>query len=273
MFVANNKTTKKLKDKALIAALLLYLSYKTHGFYFLNGRNDMDILEFLKSRRAVRHFTAKKIHDEEIEKVLEAGRYAPSPLNSQPWNFTLVRNKSSLSRLASTARHGSFLSEAQLLIIVSVNKEVTMDDWLIQHNQHIYSGVAAMQNMWLEASSLSIGCCWVTIDKLTAKEVISLPDSQELLGGLALGGMDETVINPHDEKDRKPLSTIISIEKFGDKENCEFESCCGCLKLVPKSAANSFEGKDYIRYFCGKDCYVQWQKQTDKWLNNKNDKD
>lgn len=204
----------KSKGKQGAVQIWLYSNYLT---YILEGYSEMNILRLLKNRCSVRHFTAKKIDDKQIEKIIEAGRYAPSPLNSQPWHFTLVQNKSSLRRFAATARHGSFLSHAQLLIIVSVNKEVIIDDWLIQHNQHIYSGVTAMQNMWLEASSLGIGCCWVTIDKTTAKEVICLPDSQELLGGLAFGGLDEADVHSHKKEDRKPSSMIVSFEKFGDK--------------------------------------------------------
>ena len=43
----------------------------------------MDILEFIKSRRSTRKFTAKEIEAEKLDQILEAGRYAPSGGNSQ----------------------------------------------------------------------------------------------------------------------------------------------------------------------------------------------
>ena len=44
-------------------------------------------------------------------------------------------------------------------------------------------------------------------------------------------------------------------------------NCCECCKQVPKSAALSFEGKEYILYFCDAECYKQWRLKTDQWLN------
>lgn len=63
---------------------------------------------------------------------------------------------------------------------------------------------------------------------------------------------------------------MISFEIYGTKEVCETECCHACLKMIPKSAAYSPEGEDYIRYYCELDCYTQWRKQTEKWLNKNN---
>lgn len=175
----------------------------------------MDMFDLIKSRRAVRCFMASELDEKTIEKILEAGQYAPSPQNSQPWHFTLIRSKETLKHLASAAQHASFLSKAPLLIIVTVNKETPIDDWLIQHNQHVYSGAAAMQNMWLAAWSLDIGCCWVTLDETITRKLISIPDNQVLIGALALGHMEENTHQLHEEGDRKPLSLITSFEQYG----------------------------------------------------------
>jgi len=40
-------------------------------------------------------------------------------------------------------------------------------------------------------------------------------------------------------------------------------SCHICLKVVPKSVAESPEGSEYVYYFCGAECYETWQKQPD----------
>ncbi|WP_058495140.1 MULTISPECIES: DUF3330 domain-containing protein [Legionella] len=229
----------------------------------------MDMIDLILSRRAVRSFNSRELDEQTIEKILEAARYAPSPQNSQPWHFTLIRNKASLEYLASAAKHAVFLSKAPLLIIVTVNRDVALDDWLIQHNQHVYSGAAAMQNMWLAAWSLDIGCCWVTLDETTTRKLVAIPEEQVLIGALAIGYLDDNLPKPHEEGDRKPLSSMTSFEQFGKSEQCDTESCFTCLKLVPKSAARSFEGEEYIKYFCGQDCYTEWQKQTKKWLNDK----
>ncbi|KTD71189.1 DUF3330 domain-containing protein [Legionella tucsonensis] len=229
----------------------------------------MNILELIKQRRAVRAYTNKELKEKDIESILQAGQYAPSPLNSQPWHFTLIRNKDKLKILADKAQHASFLSQAQLLIIVTVDTSVDIDKWLKQHNQHLYSGAAAMQNMWLAAVALDIGCCWVSLDEAFTKEQISIPKEHAIIGGLALGHHKEP-LKTHAEEDRKILPILTSFEQFNLQENCETESCYTCLKQVPKSAANSFEGDDYVRYFCGNECYAEWKKQTQKWLDEDN---
>jgi len=229
----------------------------------------MNILELIKQRRAVRAYTDKELKEKDIESILQAGQYAPSPLNSQPWHFTLIRNKDKLKILADKAQHAAFLSQAQLLIIVTVDTSVDIDKWLKQHNQHLYSGAAAMQNMWLAAVALDIGCCWVSLDEAFTKEQISIPKDHTIIGGLSLGHHKES-LKAHAEEDRKVLSLLTSFEQFNLKENCTTESCYSCLKQVPKSAANTFEGEDYVRYFCGNKCYAEWKKQTQKWLDEDN---
>ncbi len=75
-----------------------------------------------------------------------------------------------------------------------------------------------MQNMWLSAWSLDVGCCWVTLDEKTTRKRISIPKEQVLIGALAFGYMDENTRKVHDEDDRKPLSLMTSFEQFGKSE-------------------------------------------------------
>jgi len=175
----------------------------------------MNILELVKQRRAVRVYTDKVLKQKDIETILQAGQYAPSPLNSQPWHFTLIHNKNKLKILADKAQHASFFSQAQLLIIVTVDMGVDIDKWLKQHNQHLYSGAAAMQNMWLAAVALDIGCCWVTLDEAFTKKQISISKEHTIIGGLALGHPKEP-LKAHVEEDRKALHLLTSFEQFGD---------------------------------------------------------
>ncbi|QBR83778.1 DUF3330 domain-containing protein [Legionella israelensis] len=230
----------------------------------------MELFELIKQRQAVRQYSDKPLNEKTIEMILKAGQSAPSPLNSQPWHFTLVRDKQNLKSLAKKARHASFLAQTSLLIIVTVHTKPEMDEWLIQHNQHLYSGAAALQNMWLTAYSLGIGGCWVTLDELFTKKLILIPEEQTIIGGLSLGHFTEKS-KTYEEKNRWPLPVLTSFEQFNKQENCKTENCYACLKLVPKSAAHSFEGEDYVWYFCGKECYREWKKQTQKWLDENNE--
>lgn len=180
----------------------------------LSRMENMQTLEAIKTRRAVRGWSDKEVADDTLQQILEAGRYAPSPLNSQPWHFTVIRNTNTIKKLMEKANHGSFLTAAKVVIVVTVSQEAKVDQWLSEHEQHIYSGVCAMENMWLAAWDMGLGVCWVTVDEKTTRELLGLPDNHKLLGSLALG-YPSTPARPRTDKDRRPLSEMVSYEEFG----------------------------------------------------------
>jgi nitroreductase len=63
-----------------------------------------DILEVLKSRRTTRSFTDEIIKEGELMILLEAGRYAPSGHNDQPWFFTVIQNYEMIKALNEKAK-------------------------------------------------------------------------------------------------------------------------------------------------------------------------
>lgn len=173
----------------------------------------MNTLEAIKTRRAVRAWLDKNIPEDILHSILEAGRWAPSPLNSHPWQFIVIRNKATFGVLQDKANHGSFLSGANVVIVVVVDKNAKVDSWLAGLKQHIFSGVCALENMWLAAWDLGLGGCWVSLNEQTTRQVLSIPDTYELIGSLALGYPAE-VAKLHEESDRRPLSEMVSNEKF-----------------------------------------------------------
>lgn len=63
-----------------------------------------EIMANIKGRRSRRRFLDKNIPDAAVEEILEAGRYAPSALNKQPWKFIVVSNKGVILKLSGLAR-------------------------------------------------------------------------------------------------------------------------------------------------------------------------
>jgi nitroreductase len=51
------------------------------------------MLQIIKSRRSTRSFLPEQIKEDELQAILEAGIYAPSATNQQPWHFTVIQNK------------------------------------------------------------------------------------------------------------------------------------------------------------------------------------
>lgn len=173
----------------------------------------MNTINAIKTRRAVRDWTDQEISAESLQTILEAGRWAPSPLNSHPWHFTVIKNNETLAKLSPQAHHGPFLSKANLAIVVTVDKNAKVDEWLSEHEQHLYSGACAIENMWFAAWDLGLGGCWITLDDKITRSLLAIPDNHVLLGSLALG-YPKQAPNSHQEEDRRPLAQMVSYERF-----------------------------------------------------------
>ncbi len=63
-----------------------------------------DIYEVMQTQRAIRRWTAEPVDDELIERIIQAGCWAPSGSNSQPWGFVVVRDDGKRERLAAAIR-------------------------------------------------------------------------------------------------------------------------------------------------------------------------
>lgn len=177
----------------------------------------MDVFNAIISRRSVRVWSDQPVPDELINKILEAGRFAPSPINSQPWKLILIKNKDTLATCATKARHGAFIAHAQFVIVVVIDRTIPTDEWLSEHKQQLYSGACAIQNMWLAAWELGLGACWVTLDENSSRYLFGISDNYELIGSLAVG-FPKVAPRIHTEMDRKPLSEIVSYETLTPNE-------------------------------------------------------
>ena len=123
-----------------------------------------DILKIIKGRRSVRSFDSKKkISKTQIEKILEAGRWAPSAGNVQDWQFIVVRNEEIKGKLAEAALGQEFVAEAPVVIAIATDLEKIGFAYGSRGRElYAYQGTAAaVQNMFLTAHSMGLGVCWV----------------------------------------------------------------------------------------------------------------
>lgn len=138
-----------------------------------------DILNVIKSRRSVRAYKSEPLKKEELQAIVEAGIYAPTGCNQQPWHFSVVQDRALLDEVniktkqAMTQVPMEWISKmgqnagldvthkAPALIIVSTQAESASGE---------VDCTAAMENMMLEAQSLGIGSCWMGFVKLIFKD-------------------------------------------------------------------------------------------------------
>src|SRR4051794_37010218 len=113
----------------------------------------METWDAVRARRNVRQYTDQPIAREDLERILEAGRRAPSSVNWQPWNFVVVTDRAHLVELAKVwqgARHVAE-SSATIALVAADPEDANHRDWLQ------YDFGQATANMMLVAADLGIG--------------------------------------------------------------------------------------------------------------------
>lgn len=154
------------------------------------------VLENIKSRRSIRKYLPDKIKQEELDTILEAGIYAPTAHNDQPWHFTVIHNKELIDHMDTETKKN--MANAPVDWVKNMGKN---DELRIFHNAPtviVVSGrkdalaplidsSAAVQNMLLAAKSLDIGSCWIGL----AKFFFQNPENAEKLD---LASFSQTII-------------------------------------------------------------------------------
>lgn len=172
----------------------------------------MDAFEAIKRRRSVRSYLPDTVPEEIIERILEAGRLAPSAGNIQPWHFILVTDINKRQAL-SAGRFAKFVSEAPV-VIVGCGNERASPKW------YAVDTAIAMQNMVIAATSEGLGSCWVgSFDEREVRNILKIPDEYRVIAMLTIGYPRES-LDPLEKvvkamRPRKRLEDIVSSEEYG----------------------------------------------------------
>lgn len=138
----------------------------------------MDVFDAIRGRRSVRTFKPDPIPEKDLEKILDAGRLAPSAGNCQPWEFVIVKDEEIKEKLVHAALGQSFLSEAPVVVVVCANVPRTERRYG-RRGAELYciqDTAAAVQNINLAAYALGYGTCWVgAFDEEAAAKAIKVP--------------------------------------------------------------------------------------------------
>ena len=148
-----------------------------------------DKLSLIFGRRSIRVYSPGEIDEQTVICLLEAAMAAPSAMTKDPWRFVVVRERSTLSKLAAALAGGKMLVTATLGIVVCGDMDAVFDrqlSFLLQDCS------AAIENLLLAAHALGLGGCWVGVhpDPGAAqqlKQLLSLPAAIVPIAVLALG--------------------------------------------------------------------------------------
>jgi nitroreductase len=86
----------------------------------------MDVFEAVQNRTSVRAYTDEPVPKDKLERILEAGRLAPSARNTQPWHFIVVTDKEK-RKILSKGRYAKFLTQSPVVIVALGDKEASAD--------------------------------------------------------------------------------------------------------------------------------------------------
>lgn len=171
------------------------------------------VLEAIKERRSIVRFETTPIDEEKVQAILEAGRWAPSWLNTQPWSFILITDQAVKKRISEHVPTVYRLGVDEAPICIAVCIDPKKDPY-----HFVEDGAAATQNMALAAHSLGLGSCWIGVfnregEKNSAeeriKEILNVPKLYRIISLLPVG-----VPKHAPEKKRKELSELVHHNKF-----------------------------------------------------------
>ncbi len=168
------------------------------------------IIDTILSRRSVRDFTEGSVSKENINTILDAGRWAPSGLNNQPWCYIVVQECGTIEQIATCTHYGNVVLSAPLLIAVFLDHDAEYN-----YVKDVQAIGASIQNMLLACCELELGAVWLG-EILNRKEkvnsILDAPDSLELMAVLAIGHP----VEKERTSTRKSIQDVTFNEKYGD---------------------------------------------------------
>jgi nitroreductase len=178
------------------------------------AKDNVDAYNGIISLRAVRHFEKRPVSGKTLSRILEAGRWAGSAKNVEPWHFIVVKGRDTLERLAGCGWYAGHMKEADVaVVIISVPGRFGAFD----------CGRAA-QNMMLAAWSEGVGSCIAALHNIDrAGSILGVPKDKRIEIAISFGypRKDAPLTiegRPREEVlkriGRRPLSEIVHWEKW-----------------------------------------------------------
>lgn len=178
-----------------------------------------EMLELIRKRQSDRKYSKKTIEKDKLERILEAGRMAPSACNAQPWKFIAVIEPGLIADLSVAASAklvgmNTFVGQAQVILIIvrekpnfssKIGGAIKNKDY-----SHIDIGIAS-ENICLQATAEGLGSCMIGwFDEKRVRNILGIPSSKRVELMITLG----YPAGVYREKKRKPAENTVSYNKY-----------------------------------------------------------
>jgi nitroreductase len=171
----------------------------------------METWDAIRARRNVRSYEDRPIPPEGLDRILEAGRRAPSSRNWQPWDFIVVTERDRLRELAKVWQGAGHVagSAATVALIGSVPTNE------FEFKRVHYDLGQATVSMALAATELGIGSCHSgVVDQDLARRLLGHPEDKECMYLLALGYPKDRPLRPIAKPTRRAFDDVVHRERW-----------------------------------------------------------
>jgi nitroreductase len=164
----------------------------------------------IRSRRDIREFSDRAIEDSDLDRILEAGRRAPSSRNWQPWDFVVVTDRQRLVELAEVWQGAGHVarSAATIALIAPVIEDGKRDV------EYFDLGQAAV-SMMIAAADLGIGSGHAAVrDQELARKLLGFPDDHMCAHLIPLGYPAAKPLAPLQRPDRRGFDEVVHRDRW-----------------------------------------------------------
>ncbi|MCP3873249.1 MAG: nitroreductase [Desulfobacteraceae bacterium] len=167
----------------------------------------MEFSELLKKRRSCRAFQDTPVTQEQLQSILEAGQWAPSPLNQQPFQFIAVTDSTVKAQIQKTGIEAkqtvldnsgpawagkypmNFIGDCPLIVVVVYDPtKGGLGSYFEQPHGALQAASACIQNMMLQATDIGLDSLWFTFfSPLTLKPILEIPEELDIAGAIMIG--------------------------------------------------------------------------------------
>jgi len=165
----------------------------------------MSFIDTVLSRRSIRRYEKQDIPKDVLDKILEAGRQAPSAGNKQPWHFIVLSDYDIKEKLS----HGKWNTFVKDSAVTIVGCGYIGDEYGRKWSTVDIS--IALQNMVIAAWGLGIGSCWIgDFKEAEVKSLLNIPEDRKVIALVTFGYPAEKI----ESRQKKPMDEIVSYNKF-----------------------------------------------------------
>jgi nitroreductase len=171
----------------------------------------MDFYDVIKKRKSIRKYKGDPVPDDVLNRILEAGRTAPSAKNIQPWHFIVVRDPNTKKKLAEASRNQMFMADADVILVGCILNSIAWTRMGGYMNAGPVDLTIAMEHMILAAACEGLGTCWIgAFVEEDVKKILQVPDDVTVLALTPVGYPAEEA----KDRGRKHLREIVSYDSW-----------------------------------------------------------